>query len=162
MADPIEYNTSSGALLRPAENAVFFKGWKSDVDNRNHDLLCAEMSRLAYADPGVIGCALGGIGFTLLGHIGGASLKARWSSRGTEGFAAHNPEIGLTVLAFRGTESNKLEDLFADGNTLRQKKWPKSKGCLVHTGFAGACKASRTRGFPSRHRGFSWSTEGIA
>jgi hypothetical protein len=137
MADPIEYNTSSGALLRPAENAVFFKGWKSDVDNRNHDLLCAEMSRLAYASPETVRGAVGRIGFTTVEPIGGESLKERFGASGTQGFVAHNPGLRLTVLAFRGTESDKVEDLLSDGRTLDQKEWPKSKGCLVHCGFAG-------------------------
>jgi hypothetical protein len=144
MASTIAYETSSKALLRPAEDAVFFQGWDTKVDNLNYDLLCAEMSRLAYASEDVVRGALQDVGFTLLEYIGGDSLEQRVLSRGTQGFVAHNPKNNLTILAFRGTESNKVEDLFFDGSTL-QKKWPNFKGCLVHEGFANCwgCVSNR-------------------
>jgi len=135
MANTIPYNTSSDALLHPAKNAVFFKGWVPEVDNRNHDLLCAEMSRLAYAPQEVIRGSLESIGFTALEHIGGEDLKERSHLRGTQGFVARHPSLKLTVLAFRGTESDKLEDLLSDIETL-QREWPDSPGCLAHDGFA--------------------------
>jgi hypothetical protein len=135
MASKIAYDTSSDALLRPAHNAVFFQGWVPEVDNRNHDLLCAEMSRLAYAPRDVIERSLQDIGFSVPGHIGGESLEERKASLGTQGFVAHNPEDGLTVLAFRGTESDKPEDLLVDGETFQRER-PQSEGCRVHSGFA--------------------------
>jgi len=38
---------STDALLRPAKSAVYFDNWTVD-DISNPDMLCAEMSRLAY------------------------------------------------------------------------------------------------------------------
>jgi len=135
MAPKIAYDSSSDALLFPAKNAVFFQGWvPDDFTREDHGLLCAEMSRLAYASPDVIERALGGIGFTSPDLIGGEDLEDRVASRGTQGFLTHSPQRGLTVLAFRGTESGKLEDLLLDGETL-QRESPKSKGCFVHRGF---------------------------
>lgn len=135
MASRIPYDTTSDALLHPAKSAVFFQGWNPDVDNRNHDLLCAEMSRLAYAPPEVVRPALQGIGFTSVDFFGGEGAGARKDLIGTQGFMARNPSGNLTVVAFRGTESDKFEDLLSDGRTL-QKEWPQSPGCLVHAGFA--------------------------
>jgi len=133
MASKIPYDTSSDALLHPAKNAVFFQGW-APADNQNHDLLCAEMSRLAYASQAVVKSSLERIGFTSVELIGGEGVEERKNLRGTQGFLARHPSLKLTVLAFRGTESDKFEDLLSDGKTL-QKEWPNSPGCLVHAGF---------------------------
>lgn len=134
MASKIPYDTSLGALIHPAKNAVFFQGW-TPADNQNHDLLCAEMSRLAYASREVVRSSLERIGFTSVEHIGGEGVEERKNLRGTQGFLTRHPSLGLTVLAFRGTESDKFEDLLSDGKT-HQKEWPNSPGCLVHAGFA--------------------------
>jgi hypothetical protein len=133
MASKIPYDTSSDALLRPAKNTVFFQGW-TPADSQNHDLLCAEMSRLAYAPREVVGSALVRIGFRPPDFIGGDGVDERKDLHGTQGFVTHHPSLGLTVLAFRGTESDKFEDLLSDGKT-HQKVWPNSPGCLVHAGF---------------------------
>jgi len=137
MADRIPYDTSSDALLRPALNAVFFRGWDREADTRNHDLLCAEMSRLAYAPQAVVERSLAGIGFAVPEFIGGDDLEERLDARGTQGFVARHPGLNLTVLAFRGTESGKFEDLIADAEIL-EEAWPDSPGSMVHAGFA-AC-----------------------
>lgn len=133
MAPKIAYDSSSDSLLHPAKNTVFFQGWDADDFTRDdHGLLCAEMSRLAYASPDVIRQALSCIGFTPMGLFGGESLEERLKLAGTQGFVAHHPGLGLTVLAFRGTESSKIEDLLLDGKLLQQER----RGCLVHEGFA--------------------------
>jgi len=137
MASKIPYNTSSDALLHPAKNAVFFPGWVPEVDNKNHDLLCAEMSRLAYAPRAVVRSSLKSIGFAVPDFIGGDGLEERLNARGTQGFVARHLSSNLSVLAFRGTESDKFEDLISDANIL-QRAWPSSTGCPVHAGFA-AC-----------------------
>ena len=131
----IPYDTSADALLNPARNAVFFQGWEPDVDNQNHDLLCAEMSRLAYAGQEVVIPALARIGFSAVGFIGGDDPATRFEMHGTEGFVAKNPAQGLTVLAFRGTESNKFDDLISDLDTLQRDF---RDGRRVHTGFLKA------------------------
>ena len=72
MAQRYPYNTSNAALLTPADltkNPPFFENWNLDTDTANHDLLCAEMSRLAYAEPEVVTTALSTIGFVPIGFI---------------------------------------------------------------------------------------------
>src|SRR5215213_1546313 len=123
------YDTSVGALLRPAENAKFFEQWTPE-DAKNPDLLCAEMSRLAYADEGRVNEALGRIGFTM---VGGFENR----ERNTQGFVASHAGLGLTVLAFRGTA--EFQDLITDFNTV-QENAPADlpAGGRVHTGFLKA------------------------
>jgi hypothetical protein len=138
MASPIPYDPSRRSLLHPAAGATFFADWTAaDFDRAEHGLLCAEMSRLAYADPAVARRALAGIGFTAFDAVGGEGLIELLRLRGTQGFVAHHPQRSLTVLAFRGTESGRLEDLFLDGET-RQQEMPGAPEILVHSGFADA------------------------
>jgi len=125
------YDTSAAALLAPAKGAVFFENWDRDVDTANHDLLCAEMSRLAYADNGVVEAALRSVGFSVIGFAGA-------NNRGTQGFAAKNIARGLTVLAFRGTESNRFEDIVSDVDTLPRDYRRGDRLCRVHGGFLKA------------------------
>ncbi|MEO5958268.1 MAG: lipase family protein [Opitutaceae bacterium] len=142
MARKYPYNTSADALLKPARNAVFFEAWDADVDTLNHDLLCAEMSRLAYAEEAVVTTSLAKAGFSPVGFFGGESLRTRLATRGTEGFVANNSKHGITVLAFRGTESGKFEDIFSDLGTV-QMNFP--GGGRVHTGFHQAYETVRDR-----------------
>jgi len=143
MAPKIAYDASSKSLLTPAKDAVFFQGWTpEDFSRDDHGLLCAEMSRLAYAPPAVIRDVLHRIEFTVHGRIGGEDLEERTESLGTDGFVAHSPQRDLTVLAFRGTESGKPEDLILDGATLQQAN---SRGFLVHRGFAAGWDSVRDR-----------------
>jgi len=117
MAQKYPYAKSAQLLYRPAEGPPFFQGWTAD-DVANDDLLCAEMSRLAYATKPSAEAALHGIGFTLAtkGWIGGETPEERKATKGTDGFIATKGP--LTVLAFRGTEANKPEDMLADGITV--------------------------------------------
>jgi hypothetical protein len=143
MAPKIAYDPSKDSLLTPAKNAVFFQSWTpEDFTRDDHGLLCAEMSRLAYAPPNVIRDVLDGIEFTVYRRIGGEDLEERTESLGTDGFVAHSPQRNLTVLAFRGTESAKPEDLLLDGATLQQAS---SRGFLVHRGFAAGWDSVRDR-----------------
>lgn len=133
MAKKIPYDTSADALLRPAKNATFFENWNAD-DTKNHDLLCAEMSRLAYArEDKVLRGSLKSIGFELTHRIGADDPATRAETGGTEGFIAASPDEHLTVLAFRGTESDKLEDLITDAMTFQVDT---SFSGRVHAGFA--------------------------
>ncbi|MSU63412.1 MAG: lipase family protein [Pedosphaera sp.] len=133
MAAKIPYNTSADALLNPAKDAKFFDQWEAK-DFENHDLLCAEMSRLAYAEKEVVVSSLDGIGFTTVDFIGGDDLASRVKTTGTQAFVAKNAARGLTILAFRGTESGSPEDLIADLMT-HQTPWLRTGG-RVHAGFA--------------------------
>lgn len=133
MARKYPYDTSRQALYQPAAGAVFFEAWDRERDTSNTDLLCAEMSRLAYAGRGTVVSSLESIGFTLRLWFGGETLEERLRTKGTEGFVATT--AGLTVLAFRGTESNKPEDLLAD---LFAIAGPGQGGGQVHQGFVRA------------------------
>ena len=141
MAHNIGYVSSSQALLDPAGHAAalpaaaFFANWDPAIDNaaRGHDLLCAEMARLAYADEATVRDALQCPGFTTVDFVGGDDVKARAATLGTQGFVATHPTAGITVVAFRGTESGKIEDLVADARAL-QTEWPRSQA-RVHAGF---------------------------
>ena len=131
MARKYSYDTSAAALLTPAKGAVFFENWDRDVDTANHDLLCAEMSRLAYAENSVVNTALQSIGFSSIAFADANNL-------GTQGFAAKNAARGLTVLAFRGTESNRFEDVVSDVDTLQRHYRRGGRLCQVHGGFLKA------------------------
>ncbi len=133
MAKRYPYDTSQRALLRPAEGAKFFEEW-IEKDFEDKDLLCAEMSRLAYAEQAVVETALRGREFDFVKHLGGDSPSARAKLRGTQGFLTHRSSGGPAVLAFRGTESGKLEDLLADAE-IAQTSSPHFRG-RVHAGFA--------------------------
>ncbi len=139
MARSYKYDRSKQALYRPAEAPDFFQDW-TDEDTENEDLLCAEMARLAYADRDRVARALGTPGFTLGPTFGGSGLGQRIALRGTEAFVARHPGRALTVLAFRGTESNRPEDLLADLLT-GDVTWP-GRG-RVHVGFARAFEPVR-------------------
>src|SRR5262245_46909723 len=128
MARKYPYVTSAAALLAPAKGAVFFENWDHDVDTANHDLLCAEMSRLAYAERSVVKTALQSIGFSVIEFVDS-------NDRGTQGFAAKNAARALTVLAFRGTESDRFEDIVSDVDTLPQDYRRGGRLCRVHGGF---------------------------
>jgi hypothetical protein len=137
MACVYPYNDSAEALFRPAKGqgaADFFKGW-SPADAQDDRLLCAEMSRLAYADEPVVTAALPRAGFAFTRWLGGgSSLAGRFASWGADGFVATASD-GRIAIAFRGTESNRPEDLLVD-LFARAKPWP--SGGMVHEGFAAA------------------------
>jgi hypothetical protein len=136
MARVYPYADSADALFRPAKGltaADFFQDW-CDEDRLEPHLLCAEMSRLAYmARPGVTQALLRA-GFTLKTWLGGERLTERFFSWGADGFVATAAD-GRTMIAFRGTESDKPEDLFAD-LMVKQVTW-RHPG-LVHAGFEEA------------------------
>ena len=132
MAKRYEYDTSTDALLRPAKNAAYFDQW-GPADFENDDLLCAEMSRLAYSNQEVVNSSLSAAGFSLVGFIGGEDPGSRAQTGGTQAFLAASEKRGVTIVAFRGTESDRPEDLIADLMTLPV---PSASGkCRVHGGF---------------------------
>ena len=136
MARIYPYDDSPDALFRPAKGLTaqdYFQDW-SDGDRLEPHLLCAEMSRLAYMAEAGVREALPRAGFTLKQWLGGERLTERFASWGTDGFVATAGD-GRTVIAFRGTESNKPEDLLAD---LMVKLVPWRHPGLVHAGFAEA------------------------
>ncbi len=145
MARRYPYATSADALFRPAQGTDFFEEWDRDRDTMELNLLCAELSRLSYASPDIARPSLARIGFTLGAWIGGESLGQRVSTRGADGFVATSEEHQVTIVAFRGTEPDRLEDLISDVNTL-QSPW--GDGARVHSGFLktfnAVCEPLRT------------------
>ncbi len=139
MACIYPYDDSPDALFRPAEGLTaqdYFQRWSRDDIAEPH-LLCAEMSRLAYADRPVVENALRQIEFTLIDRLGGERLRDRFAAWGCDGFVAADGD-GRTVVAFRGTESDKPEDLLVD-LLARPVDW--AGGGQVHEGFAAAFAA---------------------
>jgi hypothetical protein len=140
MARAYPYDTSAQALYRPAENARFFEDW-TDADTRNDRLLAAEMSRLAYAPRDIAETSLATIGFSIARWLGGERAAERAATRGTDGFVATSRDGTLIVVAFRGTEADKPEDLLADLFT-QPSSW-EGRG-KVHTGFLRAYQPVRS------------------
>ncbi len=159
MAIRIGYVNSSEALLRPSKHAQnptagapFFKDWRPDVDNvaHKHGLLCAEMSRLAYADEPTTARSLDGAGFKRVRFIGGDD-DPEAQKLGTQGFITESDDGRLTVLAFRGTESVSLADLVADAGVAQDS----FAGAKVHRGFKSryAPAQERVKELGKSHRG---------
>ena len=137
------YETSPHALLTPTKGLAptdFFEAW-DEADFAEPHLLCAEMCRLAYATEPVVTDALTRIGWTRRGGFGGVDLRGRFAAWGGDGFVATGPG-GRILIAFRGTESNAIEDVVADLLT-RPVDW--EKGGQVHEGFAHVMGAVRGR-----------------
>ena len=132
MAHPYPYENSAQMLYWPAHGPAFFEGWKLPEDTNHENLLCAEMCRLAYADRGTVDRTLPGIKFELRHWIGGETAEQRGATNGTDGFIATRDD-GLTILAFRGTESNKPEDILTDALASSVPWTARGK---VHRGFA--------------------------
>jgi pimeloyl-ACP methyl ester carboxylesterase len=134
MALRYPYAQSAQLLYWPAHGPAFFDGW-TEADKANEDLLCAEMSRLAYADRPTVEAKLSAGGFEFKQWIGGETREQRGATDGTDGFIAVRSDGQVAVLAFRGTESNKPEDILTDAMTASV---PWKHGGEVHRGFARA------------------------
>jgi triacylglycerol lipase len=141
MARPYPYAKSAQLLYWPAHGPAFFDGW-TDTDRTNEDLLCAEMSRLAYTDRPAVEGKLPGGGFRYKHWIGGETREQRGATDGTDGFIAAREDGQVAVLAFRGTESNKPEDILTDAMTASV---PWKHGGEVHRGFERAYGLVRDR-----------------
>jgi hypothetical protein len=138
MARKYPYDDSAEALLRPASRQPFFEDW-TDKDTDSDDLLCAEMARLAYASEATVTERLRIPGFALEQWLGASTFLNRIATRGTEGFVARHPGKRITVVAFRGTEATRPEDLFVD-LLAGFVAWG---GGSVHRGFAMAYEPVR-------------------
>jgi hypothetical protein len=110
----------------------------ADSAEKNLELLCAELCRLAYASEAVVRHSLSTVQLSLVGWFGGDTVSARAAARGTDGFVAAGRDVVAVV--FRGTESAKPEDLLADLLT-GSVPWPGAG--QVHRGFAQAFAAVR-------------------
>lgn len=122
--------TRSGELFFPAADGPFFEWTPTVHDGVGADLVCAELSRLAYAPPPRIGIELRRIGFDLL-----ATLESRrlFSSRAAaDGFVCRDPRTGTRFAVFRGTETGNLDDLLAN-LLVDPVEW--RPGIVVHRGY---------------------------
>jgi len=130
---PIPYDPGSEALLHPGRRETLFKRGAT----YSLEQLGAECARLAYIDPTGpelprLEEALDRVGFGQL-----ALFNAQGT--GTEGFGAVHRSDKRVVIAFRGTEPDKLSDLVTDVFFLPED-WPESAG-QVHRGFAEALRS---------------------
>jgi hypothetical protein len=130
----ISYNATREALYHPEKAINFF--FPQDVDDfftrdplPSEAALCAEMSRLAYVDDeGQLKEYLKRANFTRVKVV-------NYGKRGTQFFVAtKSSEVAgtITVVAFRGTQSGDITDVFTDAVFL---KAPWDKGGQVHLGF---------------------------
>ena len=102
MARIYPYDVSADALFSPAKGldaTDYFQQWDRD-DMAEPHLLCAEMSRLAYAKQDVVEKALPRVGFALKRWLGGERLTERFAAWGADGFVATGGD-GRIVVAFR-------------------------------------------------------------
>lgn len=84
MAYVYPYDDSPDALFRPAKGlgpGAFFQDWNA-ADVAEPHLLCAEMSRLAYANQPVVAAALPIAEFTLVSWLGGPRLRSAGAKPG--------------------------------------------------------------------------------
>lgn len=126
------YDPSRKALLTPARDTAFFSTGRP----ASEAILCAELSRLAYApferDPDAKASLE-----TTLRRIGFSACRT-FNSLSTEAFLAQDRTASLTVLAFRGTELDP-RDWATDLDALLI---PWAPGGQVHQGFAEALDAT--------------------
>lgn len=129
---PIPYDASRKSLYRPGDADDFFP----DGSIQSDAALCAEMSRLAYVEEeNRLETYLGRIGFRKDSTIG-------YKEKGTQLFIASKNDGSLTVVAFRGTQSDDPTDLFTDAK-FSLVRWSDETGRplgQVHKGFADALK----------------------
>jgi triacylglycerol lipase len=127
---PRPYDASRTALYSPGQDTAYFPRGRPVSEVR----LCAAFARLAYApfetEAGarLVQGALDRIGFPECRFFQSAATDS-------QALLAHDPGAGLTIIAFRGTESHKWRDLKADLQAWLDP-WP--GGGRVHHGFAEA------------------------
>lgn len=122
--------TSGGELFFPAADGPFFEWTPSVAPGSAADVVCAELSRLAYAALPRIEVELRRIGFDVL-----AILESRrlFSSRAAaDGFVCRDPRTGTRFAVFRGTETGNVDDLLAN-LLVEPVAW--RPGIVVHRGW---------------------------
>src|SRR6185369_3424833 len=131
----IDYDASTEALLHPERRKTLFRAGQQYEPVQ----LAIEMARLAYykaEDSSIqrarLAAALNLAGFSQFEHFS--------SALGAQAFAAFREPDRLAVVAFRGTESDSLQDIGIDARFL-PARWH-GPG-LVHNGFARAFESVR-------------------
>jgi hypothetical protein len=137
MTRSIDYDASKDALYHPEHaDTLFHCGFDYSAEQ-----LCVECSRLAYIrfetgeqEMSRLSTALVCAGFQQYETF----LDAQSDS---QAFAAAHPKAELVLVAFRGTQGDKITDLATD---LRASVGPwTEKGGMVHDGFARAFRGIR-------------------
>lgn len=108
---PPSSTTRNGELFHPAADGPFFDWSPTDRDGGG-DLMCAELSRLAYAPPPRIETELRRIGFELLATL--ESRRVFSTHAAADGFVCHDRVSATLYAVFRGTETGNIDDLLAN------------------------------------------------
>lgn len=135
---PLAYDPTNDALLRPELRDTVF----SSHTQPGHIAVAVEAARLAYyrfeeseAEKARLSQALALAGYGSVHTFSSNTLV------GTEAFGAIRASDGTALLAFRGTQPDKLADLGTDANALLVP-WKLGRGS-VHFGFHSAYEAVR-------------------
>ncbi|GAB3479585.1 lipase family protein [Polaromonas eurypsychrophila] len=133
---PLAYDPTNDALLRPELRDTVF----SSHTQPGHIAIAVEAARLAYyrveesdAEKVRLHQAL-----ALAGYVNVETFSSN-TLVGTEAFGAIHASDGTALLAFRGTQPDKLADLGSDANALLVP-WEQGTGG-VHYGFQRAYQA---------------------
>ena len=122
--------TRSGELFFPAADGSFFEWYSTDSGGDSVDLICAELSRLAYAPPPRVETELRRIGFE---HLATLESRRLFSVRAAaDGFVCRDPRDGTLFAVFRGTETGNLDNLLAN-LLVDPVEW--RPGIVVHRGY---------------------------
>lgn len=137
------YDASRESLFTPGLAENFFQLGAFDCEAA----LCAEMARLAYVkDERRLDTYLDRAEFT-------RDLALGYGGKGTQVFIATKPAKKLTVLSFRGTETDDPSDLFSDANFLLTPWVDGHERAMgqVHKGFAEALLTHRVLAIVIEH-----------
>jgi dienelactone hydrolase len=122
--------TRSGELFFPAADGPFFEWHRTDSGSDDPDLVCAELSRLAYAPTPRIETELRRIGYDHLATLGKRRLFSAHAT--ADGFVCRDPRTETLFAVFRGTESGNFDDLLAN-LLVDPVEW--RPGIVVHHGY---------------------------
>lgn len=122
--------TRTDELLHPAADGPFFTWDPAALPGDGVDVVCAELSRLAYADLPRIAAELRRIGFDLLATL--RSQRLFRAQAEADGFVCRDPRTGTLFAVFRGTETGNLDDLLAN-LLVDPVEW--RPGMTVHRGY---------------------------
>jgi pimeloyl-ACP methyl ester carboxylesterase len=122
--------TRGGELFFPAADGPFFEWHPTNSGGDDTDLICAELSRLAYAPPPRIETELRRIGFDFLEPLESRRLFSVRAA--ADGFVCRDPRDGTLFAVFRGTETGNLDDLLAN-LLVDPVEW--RPGTIVHRGY---------------------------
>ena len=130
----IDYDSSREALFQPELRVTIFGAGAQPT----FEALAVEAARLAYVHAESRGDALARLSADLAKASFGVPTPFNDSRTGSQGFGALR-EDGLGLIAFRGTQADRLRDLLTDIR-FQKTPWPEVGG-HVHDGFANGARA---------------------